>query len=245
MTDARPLGEAPDDPFLRAVAEHWDEILELADDEQRERLLGLVTDTVESDPADARAMLTDELFDLLPPGHPVIQAMGPGIMYSNPDPDQAEARLASAMQWLSGQLSGGDPDVEPVTSTSDDDPPDTSANDRDDFDQQVEERLLSLPSVSADEARLSHADPDDDRLIRLPQPDHAIRLPSFQFTPVGTPWPIVQEVNAMLDSAADPWGVTCWWVDPHGQLGTAPADLIGQGQDDLLRQVAAAIGEEY
>ncbi len=79
MTKVPRPGGAPDDPLLRAVAEHWDEIQRLADDEQRERLLGLLTGTAEPDPAEARAALADELLDLLPPGHPVIAVLRSGV----------------------------------------------------------------------------------------------------------------------------------------------------------------------
>ncbi len=43
MTASRVPGGERDDPLLRAVAEHWDEIQRLADEQQRERLRGLVT----------------------------------------------------------------------------------------------------------------------------------------------------------------------------------------------------------
>lgn len=75
MTASRVPGGERDDPLLRAVAEHWDEIQRLADEQQRERLRGLVNGTAEPDPAEARAALADELLDLLPPGHPVIQVL--------------------------------------------------------------------------------------------------------------------------------------------------------------------------
>jgi hypothetical protein len=49
-------------------------------------------------------------------------------------------------------------------------------------------------------------------------------------------------VNERLNAAADPWGVTCWWVDPHARLDAVPADLLGHGRDALLLQAAAAVG---
>jgi len=71
-----------------------------------------------------------------------------------------------------------------------------------------------------------------------------VRLPAFQFGPDGQPWLVVQEVNQRLGAAADPWGMTCWWVDPHQQLAFSPQDLLGRDSDDLLREAAAAVGEE-
>lgn len=245
--------QEPDDPLLRAVAEHWAEIFHLADDEQRGRLRGLIDGTAEPDPAEALAALSDELLDLLPPDHPVIQVMRTRVMFAGqetdlPDRTDAETKLAGALRWLGGQvLSGnaghGNPDDDPGSHGPLGHGP-LEAAARDDFDRQVEDRLLHLPSLSVDDVRRNHADPDDDGLIRLQRPDHVVQLPAFQFTPVGTPWPVVQEVNVVLDAAADPWGVTCWWVDPHEGLAATPADLLGQGHDDLLRRAAAAVGKE-
>jgi hypothetical protein len=82
VTDPRPPGGDQDDPLLRAVTEHWAEIEQLADQPQRDRLLGLLAGTAEADPADARAALADELLDLLPPGHPVIRVLRASSMFS-------------------------------------------------------------------------------------------------------------------------------------------------------------------
>ena len=50
MTDAqRPSGDRGD-PLLRAVADNWDEIQRLADQQQRERLLGLINGTIATRP---------------------------------------------------------------------------------------------------------------------------------------------------------------------------------------------------
>ena len=117
----------------------------------------------------------------------------------------------------------------------------------DDIDLLVETRLLRLPSLSPDDARRHGVNPEDPRLIRLPRADApaTFQLPAFQFTPAGDPWDIVMEVNQMLDAADDPWGVTCWWVDPHARLGDAPAGLLGRGRDGLIRRAARTVGEDY
>jgi hypothetical protein len=111
----------------------------------------------------------------------------------------------------------------------------------DEFDREVRGRLLALPFLSPDQLRGRGVDPDDPGLLRLTNTDHEVQVPAFQFTATGALWPVVQEVNEHLDAAADPWGVTCWWVDPHAGLDAAPADLLGQGQDTLLLQAAAAL----
>jgi hypothetical protein len=115
----------------------------------------------------------------------------------------------------------------------------------DEFDRQVEARLLSLPSLTQNEVRRNNVDPDDDGLIRLPVPNRGVRLPAFQLNPAGRPWPVLREVNRRLNAAADPWGVAYWWVDPHQWLAASPATLLGQGRDDRLRWAAASIGQEW
>ncbi len=118
----------------------------------------------------------------------------------------------------------------------------------DDFDRLVEARLLNLPALHPHDARQRGVDPDDGRLIRLPRRGESpgVQLPEFQFVPpAGGAWDIVMEVNQVLDAADDPWGVMCWWVDPHARLGSSPADLLGQGQDGLIRRAARAVVEDY
>ena len=231
MTDAPAHGDEPEDQLIRVLAEYWNEIEDLADAEQRERLRGLVAGTAEPDPVEARAALADELLDLLPPDHRVARVAMSGVMFRRPGQADPDSGLGSALRWLSLRVlplveSGGEPKA------------------LGEFDQQVQARLLSLPWLSPDEVRGSGVDPGDLGLIRLRDPDGAVQLPAFQFTPAGQPWPIVRAVNERLDAAGDPWGVTCWWVDPHARLETTPAGLLGQDKDALLRRAAAAVGEE-
>jgi hypothetical protein len=242
VTDARPAGE-PADPLLRAIAEHWDDILQHADEEQTARLRALIDGMTEPDPLEARAALGDELLDLLPPDHPVIRVMRTTTMYSTVSPDPG-SELADASRWLRAQLAGGPWSAGPESARPDDAGPGDSAAELDEFDRQVQARLLSLASLTADEVRGNRVDPGGSGLIRLAGPDLQVRLPAFQFAPDGRPWPVVQEVNERLGAAADPWGVTCWWVDPHQRLAVSPQDLLGRDSDDLLRWAAAAVGEE-
>jgi len=228
----------PEDPLLRALAEYWDEIQDLADEQQRERLRELVAGDAEPDPLDARAQLADVLLDVLPPEHPVVALLRPGIMYKSGG-GVATAEVAESLLRLRRLVlrdypagSAGPPAAWPVTSH----PADLA-----EFDRQVQTRLLDLPFLNMGELRRRAIDPDDARLIRLVNPGRGVQYPAFQFTEDGGPWPVVQEVNEQLDALTDPWGVTCWWVDPHAVLAVAPATLLGRGQDDLLRQAAAAV----
>jgi hypothetical protein len=235
------------------VAEHWEEIQALADSEQRERLAGLIAGSTQPDPAEARAALADELLDLLPPDHPVTRVLLTRTMYSGRGNEQSAAALADSLRRLSMLVLASGESAWPAPGVSNpaaaepapEPPPSGHAGRPDDFDRHVQARLLALPSLSADDAWRGHIEPDDSRLIRLPGPDGAVRLPAFQFTPAGEPWPVVQEVNQVLDAARDPWGVTCWWVHPHERLGVVPADLLGRGDDELLRWAALTVEEEY
>jgi hypothetical protein len=232
----------PDDPFLRALAEHWENVLRLADAEQRERLRGLVAGTVEPDPVDARAALADELLTLLPPDHPMVEVLRTGTMFATGGHGVTLDDVEISLERLRRLVLGPDASAEPPPSGTDLDTDWPEA--ADEFDQQVQARLLDLPFLSPDEVRSRGGDPNDSRVIRLPHPDRGDQLPAFQFTGVGNPWPVVQTVNEQLNAAADPWGVTCWWVDPHARLDAVPADLLGQGRDALILRAAAAVEED-
>jgi hypothetical protein len=230
----------PDDPLLRALAEYWDDVRRLADEEQRELLRRLVEGTAEPDPVDARAALADLLVDLLPADHPMVPLLRVGGLFSEGGSEAENnalalswSRLGALVLWHASPENGD-------RSASRWQP--RQAADLSDLDRQVQARLLSLPFLSPHELRARHVDPDDAGLIRLTGPGGAVQLPTFQFTAAGEPWPTVQEVNRQLDAAADPWGVTCWWVDPHAGLAGPPAGLIGEGRDELLRRAAAAVG---
>ena len=250
MTDPPRSGRQPDDPLLRAVARYWDEIRALASEEQWERVRALVAGTAEPDPREALAALADELWDILPPDHEICDIMRTGVMFSPPvDAATADAELLEEL-WLLSNLvldpgesawRGRHPELDDLVDLAED------PAGADDIDQMVEERLLRLPSLTPEEARLHGVDPDDTRLIRLPRPGAVpeFQLPEFQFAPVGGAWDIVMEVNQVLDAADDPWGVMCWWVDPHARLGDAPARLLGHGQDNLILRAARTMVEDY
>jgi hypothetical protein len=144
----------------------------------------------EPDPVEARAELGDELIGLLPPDHPVIGIMRTTTMCSASGED-AGSQLAGALHWLRAQVGGGAaaPAPEPAELGT------AATEELDQFDRQVRARLLSMPSLTAEDVRRSHVDPGDRGLIRLAGPDRQVRLPAFQFAPDGRPWPVVLEVN--------------------------------------------------
>jgi hypothetical protein len=262
VSDPPRPGRQPGDPLLRAVAEHWDEIRALASDEQWEQVRALVGGTAEPDPREAVAALADLLWEILPPDHEICDIMRTGVMGGPAvdaatadaqmleelwllsdlllDPGESAWRAAHGVTDYAGTDSGAGDLLEPGPSVAD-------SRAATDFDRLVEARLLSLQALTPDDARQRGVDPGDARLIRLPRPGAApeFQLPAFQFAPTGGAWDIVMEVNQVLDAADDPWGVTCWWVDPHARLGDAPADLLGRGQDGLIRRAARAVVEDY
>jgi hypothetical protein len=81
-----PDAQLPDgeqqDPLLRAVAEHWQEIQGLISQPQAEQLLVLLSAAAGPGSAAARVALGDELLELLPPGHPVIRVLRTRPLYS-------------------------------------------------------------------------------------------------------------------------------------------------------------------
>jgi hypothetical protein len=104
-----------------------------------------------------------------------------------------------------------------------------------------------LPNVAMlDAAGLAAAGlpPDPPGLIRFDPETGPPRWPAFQFDPDGRPRPVVQEINALLGSDEDPFGVTEWWLGRNGWLDGVPADLIGQIPDDRLLAAARALGTE-
>ncbi|QGV77441.1 hypothetical protein [Streptomyces ficellus] len=102
----------------------------------------------------------------------------------------------------------------------------------------VRDRLLAVPAVGAETVRGRGGDPYARELIRLRGAGGAVRLPAFQFSGDGLPWLVVLEVNALLGADRDPWGAADWWLSGNAWLGTAPAELLGTGNDRRLVDTA-------
>jgi hypothetical protein len=81
-------------------------------------------------------------------------------------------------------------------------------------------------------------------LIELRDRNRAV-YPAFQINPAkGTLYPEVEEVNAILGAATDPWGAASWWLTPHGRLGAVPATLVGTRQSTKLAAAAQSIRDD-
>jgi hypothetical protein len=217
----------PSDALLDAVAEHWDSIAAVAGPQRTAELRRLVEGSTEPDPVEARAALADDLLDLLPEGHPVLSLLRSGVMYDiGIERGITPAELAAQLDRLSVRIG-----------------PSAPAPERDDldwFDRTVRARLLALPALTPTEvaARGSQVGrPETGPLIRLPAADGSIRLPAFQFAD-RVAVALVEEINAMLEADADPWGAACWWTDEHARLGAAPWQLLGTGREAAVRAAA-------
>ena len=108
----------------------------------------------------------------------------------------------------------------------------------------VRERLLAAPALDADTVLRRGGDPYAPELIRLPGAGGRPRLPQFQFSEGTLPWLVVLEVNTLLDAAHDPWGAADWWLSDNAWVGTAPAALLGTGNDHRLADTARFLMEE-
>jgi hypothetical protein len=221
----------PGDPFLRALAEHWLEVLALASEENRRRLLDLAT--ARDDPEDVRHLLVDLVLDVLPREHPLVEVIRRHVMSEHlhagvlDDVASEFARFADVVSHL--------PELAALATRRDPDPDDP-------FHRAVLARLTGVPRLTADELRAAGITPSDSRLVRLPEGDRLL-LPGFQFDTAGRPLAVALQVNALLDAANDPWGAACWWLLPHARLGMSPAELIGR-DEPLLLAAARAVGED-
>jgi hypothetical protein len=79
----------PADPLLQAIADHWPDILQYADEEQAARLLALIAGADESK---AEALRRAQL-DLLRPDGAVRDSLGPSFA------DVDDARLSEPGSW--------------------------------------------------------------------------------------------------------------------------------------------------
>ncbi|GAB3680134.1 hypothetical protein GCM10027589_50300 [Actinocorallia lasiicapitis] len=69
-----------------------------------------------------------------------------------------------------------------------------------------------------------------------------VRLPAFQFRDFPEPWPVVVEVNGLLDAADDPRGVLDWWGSRNARCGgSPPADLIGTDPAPIVAAARALV----
>jgi hypothetical protein len=168
------------DEFLEVLRRYWPAVMEVADADQREVLTRLVDGLELDDAIDIRAALADELMDLLPDDHPVIEALRGNVMYGTgvalDDVELSLRRLRESLRppgsfpgggaddsSLEGILSGffGEAASEPAGA-----PGAPSPGSLDDFDRRVRANLRAFPAFTP--AELGDDVARQPGLIRLP-----------------------------------------------------------------------------
>jgi len=208
---------------IRALREHWADVLSRLDAARGHELRVLVTQIGGEGHVRAVTRMAELFVEELPPGHPVRRALSKGYLYATADTDWLTLRaelLAAAGSAPAGTAEPHDPILDDVRA-----------------------RLLRAPALSEDEVRRRGADPSDPGLIRLDRPDGGRQWPSFQFAPGGGPLPVVRTINTMLGAETDPLGVADWWLAGNAWLHALPSDLIGDVPDKLLVRAARAVEE--
>jgi hypothetical protein len=209
---------------LAALPEHWEDVVTRLGAAKSEELRGYIAAMGGPGHKHAVARIADLLVEELPPEHPVRRALLKGNLYAPATldwPAITEALRDRAEGLLDAEQRPGESIVQSVTN-----------------------QLLRAPAFSEDEVRRRGADPADPGLIRLDRADGGRQWPAFQFAPGGGPWPVVREVNQLLDAAAYPRSAADWWLSRHGWLGDEPSLLISTVPDDHLVRAARAIRSE-
>jgi hypothetical protein len=223
----------PLDPILRVVADHWDSVEGLLDDQAADRFRLLIrricaVDVAASDRDDAVDELVDLLLRKLPADHAVQQAIA----------NEAGFRSVATQEYVQAEASAEEPVLAELRRLLDDE----NRNSPDAILRDAAARLLAAPAWSAAELRGRGGNPDQAHLISLDGPD-GWRLPVFQFDSRAQPIPVVLDINALLDASADPWGAADWWIGLNAWLGRTPAESLGRVADQVLLDAARATAE--
>lgn len=207
--------------MLRALAEHWDDVLGRLDGVGRAelvRLTGVATSVADPEArTDAVLDIVGLVLPVLPLGHPVEAAIG--TTRSAPADAPPEPDLDPTLALLRAVIAPAGP------------APETPL-------QGVRRRLLNTETLSVDDLLDVGSDPGAAHLIRLDDESGRARFPAFQFGPYGDARPVVVAVNTILEADEDPWGAADWWLCPNAWLRAVPADLVGRVDDSLLIETA-------
>jgi hypothetical protein len=209
---------------IRALRDHWDDVVSRLDAKRRQGLRDLVAELGGPRHQQVVAELADLLVEELPADHPVRRALAQGYLLAPPAAlDWTELRVSlAALAWQPGDLAEAG---EPVLAA-------------------VLDRLLGAPALTEDDVRRRGADPADPQLIRLDRRDGGRQWPEFQFAPGDGPLAVVRTVNDLLDAAGDPVGAADWWLSRNGWLNGQPSQLIGVVPDDHLVRAARLLRAE-
>jgi hypothetical protein len=221
-----------------ALQEHWDDVIEMLGPERSRRLRDLIEGLGGADQARVVARMAGLLVEGLPSGHPVRRALTQGTLLVPGTMDLTALSTplqALAAVWPDAGPAAG-PDADLAAGPDADLTPDALL-------RSVAERLLRAPALGEDQVAGRGGDPADPDLIRLDRPDGAAQWPAFQFAPGGGPWPVVREINQILDAARYPLGAADWWLSRNGWLDEVPSELIGVADDRLVRAARAIRSE--
>jgi hypothetical protein len=221
-----------------ALQEHWDDVIEMLGPERSRRLRDLIEGLGGADQARVVARMAGLLVEGLPSGHPVRRALTEGTLLVPGTMDLTALSTplqALAAVWPDAGPAAG-PDADLAAGPDADLTPDALL-------RSVAERLLRAPALGEDQVAGRGGDPADPDLIRLDRPDGAAQWPAFQFAPGGGPWPVVREINQILDAARYPLGAADWWLSRNGWLDEVPSELIGVADDRLVRAARAIRSE--
>lgn len=206
---------AVDDAVMEILGEYWDDIWAALDARLQGELAELVDELNLRISDDGVAALAQRVVDILtsalPRGHPARLAL----------------ERSAGQQGVTGYGWGELPGVLSTLSAQM-------------VRQRARDRLLGASALSAEQVRAGGEDPERPFLIRLPGPDGKHRIPAFQFGPDGRVIGLVLDVNKLLGSDGDPWGVADWWLGHNAWLEAPPANLIGRA-DGLVRHAADAM----
>jgi hypothetical protein len=221
-----------------ALQEHWDDVIEMLGPERSRRLRDLIEGLGGADQARVVARMAGLLVEGLPSGHPVRRALTQGTLLVPGTMDLTALSTplqALAAVWPDAGPAAG-PDADLAAGPDADLTPDALL-------RSVAERLLRAPALGEDQVTGRGGNPADPDLIRLDRPDGAAQWPAFQFAPGGGPWPVVREINQILDAARYPLGAADWWLSRNGWLDEVPSELIGVADDRLVRAARAIRSE--
>ena len=221
-----------------ALQQHWDDVIEMLGPERSRRLRDLIEGLGGADQARVVARMAGLLVEGLPSGHPVRRALTQGTLLVPGTMDLTALSTplqALAAVWPDAGPAAG-PDAGLAAGPDADLTPDALL-------RSVAERLLRAPALGEDQVAGRGGDPADPDLIRLDRPDGAAQWPAFQFAPGGGPWPVVREINQILDAARYPLGAADWWLSRNGWLDEVPSELIGVADDRLVRAARAIRSE--
>ncbi len=235
------------DDAVRALAEQWNAVRALLDDDDRAEYDVLLRELTQADDT-MRGVAANELIfwlaERLPPDHPVRRGMASDTVSLG---TTAMIDLESAVMDLRAVLAEAEravlADPDPLQSDSQVRPLQQQPSDEPEpFDVvgAVRKALLAVPSRSAAEVGGRGQDPNEVDLIRLRRPGGEVRLPAFQFDHNGRAIPVVRTINVLLGAGEDPWGVASWWLSANAWLDGTPAYLLGRASDGDLIAAARA-----